>query len=264
MKSILAPIVISLLFFAACGSPSTTEPAQPTLPPPTSKPAATQEPATLEPSETPTQEPTATPEGVLFRDDFSGELQTGWTWENENPSNWRFTEDGWLEITGEDGFMGGPNPQSNVLIRDLPAGEVMITVHLRADPVANFQQAAIWLWQDQNNFLDLNRGYCNPCSFTKDTQQFGSGIYQDYHIPGLLGTFQALADQADVYLRIVIDQDAFTTYYALQPDQWTRLGRFDNLFTFSQIRLGVSNLDPFGIDANLVGAFDWIEISILP
>jgi hypothetical protein len=45
----------------------------------TTKPTATEEPTvTPAPTYTPTIEPTATPIGQVFRDDFTGSLQPGW------------------------------------------------------------------------------------------------------------------------------------------------------------------------------------------
>jgi hypothetical protein len=106
--------------------------------------------------------PTATPENQLFRDDFNGLLQPGWTWENENPNRWNLTSDGWLEILGEDAALLYGQAQSNLLWRELPESDFAITVHLNAVPVANFQQATIYLYEDTQNYVAINRGYCGP------------------------------------------------------------------------------------------------------
>ena len=211
------------------------------------------------PEESPTPDPSPTPEGLVFRDDFSGELAQGWIWGNENPEKWSLTEDRGLEIIGEDAFdLSGDFPQNNVLLRELPQGEIAVTVHLEADPDTDFQQAALWLWESGETYVRINRGYCSHCG--------GSGFFFDYVIPGLPnGSYELPGfDQTDVYLRIEITSDMISLYYGLEPGQWQRLGRFGNAFQFDQVGIGVTNLDPFGADDDLVARFDWFEITELP
>jgi len=81
-KNLLFVLVLSSLIFSACQPAATAVPAVPnaTVVLPTSTPLPTN---TSLPTETP--KPTVTPlsEGVLFRDNFAGELQPGWEWQNE-------------------------------------------------------------------------------------------------------------------------------------------------------------------------------------
>lgn len=115
------------------------------------------------PTETPKPTNTPLPAGVLFRDDFNGELQPGWEWENENPDKWTFTDDGWLQIVGEFNSLISQNQQSNLLWYPLPEGDFVITVHLKTKPFENFHQAAIFIYEDPENYITLNRGYCDLC-----------------------------------------------------------------------------------------------------
>jgi beta-xylosidase len=262
-KSVVFLLVFSsLLFLPACSS----------APEPIADVAS--EESELEPSETPstataqpTDSPTATPEptlaptpeGQIFRDEFSGELESGWRWENENPDNWSYTDDGFLEIIGQDEYdLENAFPFNNMLLRDLPPGDIAVTIHMVADPDTNFQQAAIWLWENGDTFVVLNHGFCDPCG--------GKGIYFDYTIPGLEPTSYQLPgiEEADVYLRMEIRTDTIELYYATEEGQWERVGRFGNLFDFRQVGIGVSNIDPFGSDDDLVAQFDWFEITSLP
>jgi len=57
-------------------------------------PTATEIPPTATTEPTVGIIPTATSEGQIFRDDFSGSLQPGWRWESENSNKWSFTKDG--------------------------------------------------------------------------------------------------------------------------------------------------------------------------
>ena len=254
------PLATVAFLIAACGSASTlavdsTEVVE--EPPATSAPT---EAVTATPSPEPSATPqaSATPEGLIFRDDFGEQLAEGWTWLNENPANWAISGDGWLEIVGDDTFaLDGGLGQNNMLLRELPAGNFAITVHLQAEPDTNFQQAALWLWQDETSFVGLNRGFCAPCA--------GTGVYFDYKIPGLPpGNYATALEATDVYLRIEIGSEQISMFYATEPGDWVRVGRFGNVFAFTQVGLGVSNVDPFGVDDNLTGRFDWFEITTLP
>ena len=260
-KSVFPVLVICALVLAACQSPQTAQqpPATESVEQPTNAPVPTNTPMptnTALPTETPRPTNTPLPAGVLFRDDFNGEFQDGWRWQNENPEKWAFTDDGWLQIVGQDGFIldGGENLQTNMLWRDIPSGDIVVTVHIVTKPNTNFQQTAIFLYEDGENFIVINRGFCEPCG--------GNGIYMDYRIQGSIGNYKYLTEATDVYLRLEIVGDVIAGYYALQPDQWMRLGRFGNYFTFRQVGLGVSNVDPFGADSDVVGSYDYFEISV--
>jgi hypothetical protein len=199
------------------------------------------------------------PEGVFFRDDFSGALLAGWTWENEKPDRWKITDDGWLQIKGEDPSALNGQDQSNMLFHELPSGNFMVTAHLTAATDSNFQQAAIFLYEDVNNYVAINRGFCEPC-----LPGNGNGIFMDYKIGGKnywLGDNKVQSDPVDVYLRLVSKDKVIYGYYAFQPDDWKLLTRLGDFFEFKRVGLGVTNSDANGIDSDLIGSFDYIEIS---
>ena len=265
MKSIHAKLVLEgiviIVLFVACGtSQESTVPRQPQepLPSPTLViPTATSQPtATFTPEPTPTVVPTGTPENQIFRDDFSGGLQPGWAWENEKPDRWMITDDGWLQILAEDGYI--PN-QSNFLIRDLPEGDFAVSVHLIAAPDSNFQQAAIFLYEDVHSYVAINRGYCEPCFPGK-----GNGIFVDYKVNDHYrwsSELRTQIDPTDVYLRLVSKDKVIYAYYALAPDEWQLITRLGEFFEFTKVGLGVSNCDNGGIDSDLVGSYDYFEIT---
>lgn len=189
--------------------------------------------------------------GVIFRDDFTGELQPGWTWENEDKEKWSITGDGFLEIIGGHDSLIGHKQQLNLLWHDLPEEDFVVSVHVIADPKENFQQAAIYIYEDPQNFVTINRGYCGPCG--------GSGFYMDHRIGGAGGTYRVSSTKTDVYLRLESKNKTISGYYATQPDKWVRLGRVGNYFAFKKVGLGVTNS---GDTKNKIhGKFDWFEIS---
>jgi len=198
---------------------------------------------------------TGTPVEHNFRDDFSGNLQDGWTWVNEIPDLWTITSSGWLQIIGQDPSLIR-DFQTNLLCRPAPSGEYQVTVHLYAEPIENFQQATLYLYQDVENYIAINRGYCGSCL------EGGSGVYMEYKKSGIFETFMIGTKDPDVYLQLVSQYDEVTSYYALALDFWRRLGSIGNYLEEPQVCLGVSNVDLDGIDNDLVGRFDYIEISL--
>jgi hypothetical protein len=169
-------LVVSSLFFLACQAVATAVPtAMPTATsvPPTNTSVPTN---TALPTETPKPTNTPLPTGILFRDDFNGELQSGWKWERENPDKWTITDDGWLQIIGEPNALLQENEQNNLLWYPLPSGDFVITVHLKTKPFENFHQAAIFIYEDPENYVTINRGYCDLCPTG------GNGVYMDYKI----------------------------------------------------------------------------------
>jgi hypothetical protein len=253
-KSLLVILAVCSWILSACQSaqiPATEIPATEIVEivHPTDTPAPTN---TALPTETPRPTNTPLPVGVLFRDDFEGELQPGWKWENENPDKWTFTDDGWLQIIGENDNLLRENQQNNLLWYPLPAGDFVITVHLKTKPFENFHQAAIYIYQDPENYVTLNRGYCDLCPTG------GGGFYMDYEISGQMGSYNIATTAEDVYLRLESKDNSISGYYATTPDQWERLGRFGNFFQFTKVGLGVSNVRAAG---DVVGQFDYFEIS---
>jgi len=249
-KNLFIILAIGSWIFLACQSAATSIPIPTaTSVPPTNTSLPTNTPL---PTETPKPTMTPLPVGVLFRDDFEGELQSGWEWENENPAKWTFTDDGWLQIIGEYNSLLGENQQNNLLWYSLPAGDFVVTVHLKTKPFENFQQAAIFIYEDPENYVTINRGYCDPCSTG------GNGFYMDYKIGGEWGGYKAKTDSEDVYLRLESKGNTISGYYATVPDQWERLGRFGNFFQFRKVGIGVSNVRASN---DVVGLFDYFEIS---
>ena len=268
MKIRVISICILVFVLTACSTATTTAvPTQMEIPADTQIPTETQEPEPTDtstplpteippPTETlePTILPTNTPEGMLFRDDFNGVIAQGWTWQDEDPSRWNITEDGWLQITGEDAGLLAEGHQSNFLWRVLPGGDVEVTVHLMAAPIVNFQQATIYFYEDEDNYVAINRGFCDVC------ETGGDGIYMEYKINGNWGAYSVATDDTDLYLRLLIEDKIISGYYALEYGQWERLGRFGDYFNFTRVGIGVTNLDGDGINADVVGSFDYIEI----
>lgn len=273
MKSVKASIYLSILFvylLSGCNLPtaqeSVPEPSEPIVPTdvpsPTDEPTPTDLPLPTEttaptntsaPTDTPEPTKTALPDGVLFRDDFEGEINAGWEWQYEVAERWSVTEDGWLQIIGEPPSLLGDGMQSNLLWLSLPEGDFVVSVHLKTKPFTNFHQATIYIYEDSENYVAINRGYCDIC------ETGGGGFFMEYKISGAWGAYQAAAKAEDVYLRLESSGDMISGYFALTEGEWERLGRFGNFFQFKRVGIGVTNA---GASEDVVGLFDYFEISV--
>jgi len=242
----------------------TPEPPEPEIPTDTILPTATEILSTETQQPIKTQEPptlTALPEGIIFRDDFDGQFQPGWTWINEDTDKWSFVEGGWLESIGDDKafYIEEDFGMVNFLTRDIPDGEFVITVHVQSNPSENFQQAAIYIYEDQDNYIALNIGYCEPC------KTGGPGFYMETFIDNNpfedAYMVERSATNTDVYLRLVNKGGSVTGYYAIAPGEWQRVGAFGNYFDFKYVGLGTTNSNLEGVDQDIVSRFDYFEIS---
>jgi hypothetical protein len=205
------------------------------------------------PSPKPGRTSTPTPKNPIFRDDFTVTLAPDWKWENEVKGKWTITKDGWLQIIGEDSSLINNGFQNNMLCRPLPEGDFSISAHLITKPNANFQQVAIFLVKDGNNFVAVNRGFCDLCL------PGGNGIFMDYKINGKWGSYKQAIKETDVYLKLENKKGVITGYYALTPDKWKRAGMFGNYIKFKEICLGVTNCKD--VNSDVVGLYDYFEIA---
>ncbi len=261
MKKFFGSLLI-LLFIAGCSTAPQTAPTQTSetemesateIIATTSVP--TEAPTAVQTTEVPTVQPSPTPEGQIFRDDFSGSLADGWTWNDEVRDRWTITNDGWLQIVGEEDLILTYGRQSNLLCRDLPEGDYAISTHLVTKPNANWQQAAIFFLQDADNYVAINRGFCEFC----EPGTGGNGFYMDYKVNGVTGSYKMGTTDTDVYLKLEKKGDVISGYYSTDPSSWTRLGRFGNLFKFSKTCLGAGNGSP--VDSDIVALYDYFEIT---
>lgn len=264
MKQRLFPVFIGAIFsflLISCGAPAPKD-----IPTETAAPKQQEEIPTstpLQPTETSTPEPTATitltatPESQIFRDDFNGFLQPGWTWEEEDPERWTFVDINgkqWLQLTGNNG-------RSNVLMREVPSRDFAIVAHIKADPRLNFHQASIFVFQDTSNYVAVNTGYCQPCSVG------GYGYFMETAATGgdVLGHFYEAprtVEDTDIYLKIDIVDNVISGYFATTPDEWIRIGRFGNFFELNSIGLSATNSSPpSGTPEDIVAQFDFFEVT---
>jgi len=244
--------VFLLLFLAACSpAPEPTPTPEPPPPPePTDPPPPTAEP---------TAEPTATPIGQIFRDDFVAELLPGWVWINEIPDRHSISNKG-LRIIADDTCLLGDNYQSNLLMYPAPDGiSFEVETKITADTSLNFQQAALYLFEDTQNYYSVNRGHCTPCVGVA-----GNGIFSDYMYRDEINfTFRGQAIDTDtIYLKIEVNREDnwLINYYATEPGEWIQLRKVPILINIQQVGIGAANCEQEPSDEDLLAFFDYFEI----
>ncbi len=192
---------------------------------------------------------------IVVREDFDDEkLEPKLVWENFNPKKCNFLNKGFVGFIGEPDSLLHNNKQSNLLWYPLPDGEYTITVHLSGIFKKDFQQAAIFLYEDPNNYVTINRAFCSLCPTG------GNGFFMNYKNGGAFNEYAAKTDKDDVYLRLENKNKVISGYYATEPDQWIRLGRISAEYTdFKKAGFGVTNDGTFN---NASVRLDYFEISI--
>lgn len=207
-------------------------------------------------------------EGVIFRDDFKGMLLPGWTWVDEDPQKWSLIENEqgeFLRIISDNPSIFKNGFQINSLVRDIPEGDFAITAHIISQPDENFQQANIYLFEDDANFVLMNFGFCGACfpslgtGFFMETKVSSNPLGDTYMLP-------REAKDTDIYLRIVREGGAVTGYYAVEPDEWNRIAQIPDSFDFKVIGLGATNSLSLNLrpSQNLVALFDYFEVTEPP
>jgi hypothetical protein len=167
-----------------------------------------------------------------------------------------FADGKYLELTGAEG-------RTNFLLRPAPQGSYTVTAHVIADPNENFHQANIGVYQDFDNYIVLNIGFCGPCveggdGFFMETIIDNNPFQDAYMVP-------RDPEIKDVYLRLVVQEGgSITGYYATpqDPDNWIKIGAFGHYFDFVSVGIGASNVLGAGqVGSDIVALYDYFEIS---
>jgi len=248
----LAVLCTLAVLTSACAS----QPPSPTNTPvpistPTAAPSPTPLPSSTSPPPTATSTPTSTATPYpIFRDDFAGTLQPGWTWLRENDSKWSLTsEPGFLRIVLEGGSF-----HRNLFIREVESEDFEITTHVLFKPTTNFQIAALLVYQDDATMIKFGRAFC-------DVQNLcvGNGIYfdnmQNAQFSGTnYATDTVLQDEA--YLRITKIGSRLTGSYSEDGTNWMVIGVHESFMADPKVGLVAGQ-------SNVVGAialFDYFTL----
>lgn len=190
----------------------------------------------------------------IFRDDFIGQLDAAWEWENEDASRHKVSEDGWLEITGGDESLISGGQQTNLLWTALPGGNFEISIRLKAQPLFDYQRVGILLYQDSGNYISLSHGNCLQCVLG------GEGVILEYNLIETQGRFSTAIHTNDLRLMLVVEQGSVSAFYAIEENRWQHLASLENAINFERVAVNVTNGSKWDEGYDLIGRFDYFEI----
>jgi virginiamycin B lyase len=202
--------------------------------------------------------PTATPRSNAWTDDFHGALAAGWSWIDEDSTHWNLTEaPGMLRIVTQGESLYRAGKPRNLLLRDAPASDFEIMTKVTFDPRANFQQAAILIYQDEDNFVLLNRGFCDVGGCP------GSAVFLDNMLNGkvdLANHPQTAVSSQTTWLRLRKEGTQYIGFYSADGQTWEELGRVENPLTPSKVGLMANNANTAPSVPQIPADFDFFTI----
>jgi len=157
-------------------------------------------------------------------DDFdSRAMDPRWEWIREHPDTWLLSGDGQLVIAAEPGgLLYDTDNAKNLLVTKAPSTGFDMIVELRFEPTENYQFAGVIVYEDDENFMQFGRAYCdNP------GECVGSGIYFDHeeggeHLPDNRATRTDALDHE--YLRLICVGSYFVAYHSADGVDWSLVG----------------------------------------
>lgn len=213
--------------------------------------------ATPTPTPTPGNTATPTPTPLSGSDSFSsGTLGSQWSWVREDNTKWSLTANpGYLRITTQMGdIYGATNNMKNILLQTPAASDYTITTKVTFSPAANFHQAGLVVYSDDENFVMLQRffssSYNPPNQFMFKKEIAGSPT--KYYTGDTLG--------ATVYLKITKSGTSYSGYFSSDGVNWTQVGSALTGVSLTNPKFGLFSASggqsPAGINAD----FDFFNI----
>ena len=194
----------------------------------------------------------------VWRDEFDGPLLEGWSWMNEEPSMWNLTEQpGFLRIYTSSVATWG----QNLLLRPAPEGDFAIQTRLLFEPGVDFQIAGLVIYQDQGNFLQFGRAFCDvPESCV------GNGLYFD-HVQGGVGIDGNFAtstgSSSEAFLRLQRMGQEVQAFFSEDGMHWSMIGTHTLAGDFAIAGIGLGSSQNIGEGVPPVAAdFDYFALGL--
>lgn len=164
---------------------------------------------------------------TLYDDEFdTAQLNTRWSWIREDASHWSLTAaPGSLRIITQYGDLyQGNNNLRNLLLQPMPTGDFDVTTKLKIDPVAEYHQGGVILYQDQDNYLKLVRAYDSPWGGADIVfaLEKGGSFDHSFHqaVPRSVGS---------LYLKVSRRGTWYQGSFSTDGTTWTALGEYSQV-----------------------------------
>ncbi len=196
----------------------------------------------------------------LYRADFTRGIGTGWTWIRKDATHVSVTaRPGYLRmVTQYGGLLNWGDNAKNLMLRKPPAGNFVISTRVEFTPSVDFQVAGILVYQDDDNFLQLGRAYCDP----KYEDCYGNGIYYDHEEGGTFLGHHAISTTvtSNAYLKIARQGQDYTAYYSGDGKSWTNVGTWTMSSAFKPLYVGLTVNDNYCWAPQIPADFDYFQI----
>lgn len=173
-----------------------------------------------------------------------------WSWVRQDAAHWSLSASpGNLRIiTQAGGVYGTQNNQKNILIALAPARDFEMSTRVTFFPTQNFQYAGIQVYQDDDNYIQLNWAYVIS----------GTVVDLDREIGGTVTNIQVPAPAvATLYLKLERTGNQYTGYYSTNGSTWTEVGLHTAVLYGAKVSLAAANNDPA---AEIPADFDWFKL----
>ena len=205
----------------------------------------------------------AAPKGPpVWRDEFNpGDLDPAWYWVNENPDGWSLTEQtGFLRINSSPYPTGG----ENLLLRTGAEGNFTIATHVLFEPTANWQFAGLVIYQDESNYVQFGRSFCDLPELPEVCPFPGNGIYFDNveNNEWGRGNFATQMTEIDeAYLRLEVKGRKVTAFYSGDGQAWQKIGQHQLPPQFKIYGVGLTASQDYYSGQNPPAYFDYFSFT---
>ncbi len=170
-----------------------------------------------------------------WRDDFnSSSLDGRWSWVREDNTHWSLTEQpGFLRITTQPGsiYQTGANDGRNILLTPVNQPDFQISTKVSFSPSENFHTAGILVYEDDDNYVYLNRVVVN------DEQRIRFYAEED----GVLNIRAFPESATTYYCRITKFGDLYIGQYSLDGNNWNLVHQVPASLENPQVGLMANN-----------------------
>jgi regulation of enolase protein 1 (concanavalin A-like superfamily) len=148
-------------------------------------------------------------------------------------------------------------------VRPAPEGNFVIQTHVFFEPNTDFQFAGLVIYQDESNFLQFGRAYCEPSDVC-----VGNGIYFDNFAEGAFfdSNFATpVANPGEAYLRLERVGQTIMAHYSEDNVNWMKIGAHTLPASFQVNAIGLTSSQHYaeGVDA-IPADFDYFVLSRQP